>query len=176
VWGERRLLWADGRGLLPHGVGHLGWHPRGGEGRGEGDVRPMPRPAPPQRPPSGSPCPAAGPQRATGSLGGTVSGGPNEGVNGYTGLVVGCTSAHSCLHGSGQPAVVSRGQGQPRPCHTAGLLTSLHRALVLRFLTLLAYHGLATLPMGPGWRAAQRAGTPGMQACVVHPLPTCYSY
>jgi len=132
----RRLLWADGRGILPHGVRHLGGGPpRGREGRGEGDFCPIHRHAPSQRQPIGSWCPAAEPQRATGPLGGPAAGGTNDGVNGSTGTVVGRTSAHPRLHVGGQPAVVSRGHWKPRRWHTAGLLTSLHRALVLRLLT-----------------------------------------
>jgi len=103
---------------------------------GEGDVRPMQRPAPSQRPPSGGWCHETGPQCATGTLGGQAAGGLNNGVNGDTGMVVRRTPAHSRLHGGGQPTVVSRGQGKPSHCHTAGLphLTSPHRALVLRLL------------------------------------------
>jgi len=75
----------------------------------------MQHPAPSQRPPSGSRCPAAGPQRATGPLGGPAAGVPNDGVNGYTGMLVGRTSANPRLHGGGQLAVVIRGQGNPAP-------------------------------------------------------------
>jgi len=76
-------------------------HPRGREGRGEGDFYPMQRPAPFQRPPSGSRCPPAGAQRATGPLGGPAAGGPNDGVNGDTGMVVGRTFFHPAFTAAG---------------------------------------------------------------------------
>jgi len=122
VSGERRIRWADGLGLLPHGVRHL----RVASTRQGRSWRRRCSPDAPsrssQRPPSGSRCPTAGPRRATGPLGGPAAGGPNDGVNGYTGMMVCRTSAHPRLHGGGQPAVVSRGQGKPRSCHAEWLL------------------------------------------------------
>jgi len=63
-----------------------------------------------------------------GPLGGTAAGGPHDGGKGDNSMVVGHTSSHPRLHGGGQPTLVSRGYGKPRPWHAAGLLTSLHRA------------------------------------------------
>jgi len=79
----------------------------------------MHSPAPAQRPPGSGRCPATGAQRATGPLGGPAAGGPDDGIYGDTGVVGRRSSAHPRLHGSGQPAVVSHGQGGPRLWHTA---------------------------------------------------------
>jgi len=89
------------------------------------------------------------------------------------------TSGRPYVHGGDQPAVMSRWQGQPRPVHTAGLLTSPHRGLVLRLLNLLTYHGLKTMPTGHGWRAAQRAGPPACRPVLrtrYAPAPRTYFF
>jgi len=80
-----------------------------------------------------SPPPPQWRARGPATLGGPAAGGSNAGVNGDTGMVVCRTSAQACLHGGGQTAVVSRGQGKPRPWQAEGLphLTSRHRAHVL---------------------------------------------
>jgi len=53
-------------------------------------------------------------------------------------MLAGCNPCRTRFHGRGQPAVVIRMQGKPRLWHAAGIpqLTSLHRALVIRLLTL----------------------------------------
>jgi len=79
----------------------------------------MHRLPPSRRPPRGGRCPETGPQRATGPLGGPAAGGPNDGVDGDTGMVGSRTPGRAHLHGGGQPAVVSHGQGKLRPWHAA---------------------------------------------------------
>jgi len=56
---------------------------------------------------SGGRRPETGPQRPAGPLGGPAVGGPDDGVNGDTGMVGGRPAGHPRLHGGGQPAVVS---------------------------------------------------------------------
>jgi len=78
--------------------------------------------------------------------------------------VVGRTSSQPRLHGGGQPAVVSHGQGKPRPGTLRGYLTSTRYTAPSYYdynLTrVLTYHVRTTMPTGPGRRAAQRAGPP----------------
>jgi len=91
-----------------------GGPPRRREGGGKGGVCAMHSPAPAQRPPGSGRCSATGPQRATGPLGSPSAVGPDDGIYGDTGVVDRRSSALLRLHGGGQPAVVSHGQGGPR--------------------------------------------------------------
>jgi len=76
-----------------------------------------------------------GPQPATGPLSGPTAGGLDDGGDGDADIVGGLKYGRPHPHGGRQPAVVRRGRGKPRHLHTAGLLTSLNRALILRGTT-----------------------------------------
>jgi len=95
--GERRLVWADGRGLLPDGVRHMGMPPWGREGGREGDLRKMLRLPPPRRPPRGGRRTKVGPQRATAPLSGPAAGGPTDGGDGDADIVVLIMESGTCL-------------------------------------------------------------------------------
>jgi len=110
--------------------------------------------------------------RTTGPLSGPAAAGSDDGGDGDADMVGSRTSDRPLLHGGGQPAVVSRGMGQPRPWHTAGLLTSPHRALILWLLNLLTYHGLTTMPTGPGGAPLRKQAPPPTACRPV--LCTCY--
>jgi len=105
--GERRLVLADGLGLVPDGVRHMVIPAWDREGCREGDLRQLYR-LPPSRP-----------QRTTGPLGGPSAGGPDDGGDGDPDMVGSRPAGRPHLHGGGQPAVVSRGRGEPRPWLTA---------------------------------------------------------
>jgi len=83
--------------------------------RAPSGLREMHRLPPSKRPPRSGRCPEKGPQCAAGPLSGPSAGGPDDGGDGDAGMVGSRTAVRPLFHGGGQPAVVSRGRGKPRP-------------------------------------------------------------
>jgi len=76
-------------------------------------------------------------------LSGPADGGPDDGGDGDADMVGSRTSGRPHLHGGGQPAVVSRARGKPRPCgDTPPPDLLIHTDILPFYLTIVPYTSL----------------------------------